>query len=42
MRLRTTAPPNAFFTLIPKRVFPTPLERAKTVKLAPLRRVPPR
>ncbi len=32
MRLRTTAPPNAFFMLKPKRFKASSLERTKTVK----------
>src|SRR5215472_4248697 len=42
MRLRTTAPPNAFLMLNPKRQFGCPLARTKTVKWEPERRLPPR
>src|SRR5215469_13665638 len=42
MRLRTTAPPNAFLMLNPKRQFGCPLARTKTVKWELERRLPAR
>jgi len=42
MRLRTTAPPRAFFTLIPKRLCSPPFERKKTINCWLERRWPPR
>ncbi len=42
MRLRTTAPPTAFFTLIPRRLCPRPLARAKAANCALARRRPAR
>jgi hypothetical protein len=42
MRLRTTAPPNAFLMLNPKRQFGSPLARTKTVKWELERRLPAR
>src|SRR5262249_55168344 len=42
MRLRTTAPPNAFLMLNPKRQFGWPLARTKTVKWELERRLPAR
>src|SRR3989442_12398739 len=41
MRLRTTAPPRAFFTLIPKRLCSPPFERKKTINCWLERRSPP-
>src|SRR6202795_4075706 len=42
MRLRTTAPPNAFLMLNPKRLIGCPLARTKTVKWELERRLPAR
>ena len=42
MRLRTTAPPNAFLMLNPKRLSGCPLARTKTVKWELERRLPAR
>jgi hypothetical protein len=40
IRLRTTAPPSAFFTLVPKRLRDSPLGREKTTNCAEDRRPP--
>ena len=42
IRLRTTAPPNAFFTLMPKRLCSFPLARKNTTNCWLERRWPPR
>jgi hypothetical protein len=40
IRLRTTAPPSAFFTLVPKRLRDSPFGREKTTNCAEDRRPP--
>jgi hypothetical protein len=40
IRLRTTAPPKAFFTLVPKRVRGAPFAREKMTNCAEDRRRP--